>query len=380
MKIERIDAWICHFPWPQPFSPSWVPGLASPANSCVIYRLVTDDGLEGISAFVALADEAKGPVNLMRAFLIGRDPTKPAEFRPILESAVRVLGLRVWFVEAALLDLAAQAAGLPLYRYLGGARERVPAYASFGEMREAKRRADDAIAAREAGFRAIKLRPRHHTFAEDVDEVRTVREAVGDTLEIAADANQGWRVDVFSQEPPVRWDFKRALKTAKAYEEFDVMWLEEPLDQFDFAGYAALRAQTTTRIAGGELAGDIWAVRELIERRCVDIVQPDAMFTGGITGAVQLAHMARAAGLEFAPHTWSGNGIGLMANLHVLGATHGAWLEFPYDPPSFVPEVRDQMINETISIDADGTVALPQGPGLGITLDLDAVQAHGTAI
>ena len=379
MKIERIDAWLCHFPWPQPFSPSWVPGLASPANSCVVYRLVTDDGLEGITAFIAFADEARGPINLMRAFLIGRDPTRPAELRPILEAAVRVLGQRVWFVEAAILDLAAKAAGLPLYRYLGGARERVPAYASFGEMRPAAQRAEDALSALEQGFTAVKLRPRHAEMRDDIAEVRAVREAVGDRMQIACDANQGWRVDVFKTDSP-RWDFKRALATAKAYEEFDVMWLEEPLDQFDFEGYARLRTQTTTPIAAGELAGDIWPIRELIERRCVDIVQPDAMFTGGITGAVQLAHMARACGIEFAPHTWSGNGIGLTANLHVLGATHGAWLEFPYDPPSFVPEVRDAMLTETIHIDADGNVALPQEPGLGIKLNLEAIERYGTPI
>ncbi|TML77076.1 MAG: mandelate racemase/muconate lactonizing enzyme family protein [Actinobacteria bacterium] len=268
---------------------------------------------------------------------------------------------------------------MPLYRYLGGARDKIPAYASFGEVREPKQRADDALAALEAGFTAIKLRPRHDTFAEDVEEVRVVRDAVGDRLQIACDANQGWRVDTFKPDSP-RWDFKRALATAKAYEEFDVMWLEEPLDQFDFEGYRALRTQTTTRLAGGELAGDIWAVRELIERRCLDIIQPDAMFTGGITGAVQIAHMARIAGLEFAPHTWSGNGIGLVANLHVLGATHGAYLEYPYDPPSFVVESRDAMLVEPIRIGPDGTVALPQSPGLGIQLDFDRIESVGTPI
>src|SRR5204862_5005602 len=104
--------------------------------------------------------------------------------------------------------------------------------------------------------------------------------------------NHGWRVDTFKPDSP-RWDFKRALATAKAYEEFDVMWLEEPLDQFDFEGYRALRAQTTTRLAGGELAGDIWAMREIIERRCLDIIQPYEMLTGWINGAVHIAHMDR---------------------------------------------------------------------------------------
>lgn len=377
MKIERIDAWICHFPLPAPFSPSWVPGLASHNNSCVIYRLVTDDGAQGVAGWIAFADEARGPVNLMRAFLIGRDPTRPAEIRPLLESAVRVLGQRVWFVETAIYDLAAQAAGLPLYRYLGGARDRVPAYASFGEVRDPRRRAEDALAAIERGFRAIKLRPRHPTMREDVKEVRAVREAAGDDLVIAADANQGWRVDTFAQGP--RWDFKRALATARAYEEFAVAWLEEPLDQFDFEGHRLLRAQTTTPIAGGELAGDIWPLREMIERRALDIVQPDATFTGGIAGALQVAQMAAAFGLGFAPHTWS-NGLGLLANLHVLAATQGAWLEYPYDPPGWVPEARDAMLTEPVVADADGTVALPQAPGLGIELDLERIQAHGTPI
>ncbi len=379
MKIDRIDAWICHFPLPAPFSPSWVPGLASQNNSAVVYRVRTDEGLDGYAGWIAFADEARGPVNLMRAFLAGRDPTRPAEIRPLLETAVRVLGQRVWFVETAIYDLAAKAAGLPLYRYLGGARDRVPAYASFGELRKPRQRAEDAIAAIERGFKAIKLRPRHPTMREDVEEVQTVREAAGEDLVIAADANQGWRVDTFAPEHPVRWDFKRALATARAYEEFDVAWLEEPLDQFDFEGYRRLRDQTTTPIAGGELCGDVWPLREMIERRALDIVQPDATFTGGITGALEIATMARNAGLGFAPHTWS-NGLGLLTNLHVLAATHGAWLEYPYDPPGWVPEARDAMLATPIVVEADGMVTLPQAPGLGIDLDIDRIEAHGTPI
>ncbi|MBI4728232.1 MAG: mandelate racemase/muconate lactonizing enzyme family protein [Acidobacteria bacterium] len=377
MKIERIDAWICHFPLPAPFSPSWVPGLASRANSCVIYRLATDEGLEGYAGWIAFADEARGPVNLMRAFLTGRDPTRPAEIRPLLESAVRVLGLRVWFVETAIYDLAAKAAGLPLYRYLGGSCDRVPAYASFGELRDPGRRAEDALAAVERGFKAVKLRPRHATVAEDVAEVRAVRDAVGGGIGIAADANQGWRVDVFGDGP--RWDFERALATARAYVELGVAWLEEPLDQFDFDGYQALRAATTTPIAGGELAGDVWPCREMIERGAVDIIQPDATFTGGISGALEIATLARAARIGFAPHTWS-NGLGLAANLHVLAAAPGGLLEYPYDPPGWVPEARDAMLASPIGLDPDGCVALPQAPGLGVELDLERIAAHGTPI
>ena len=378
MKIERIDAWICHFPLAAPFSPSWVPGLANPNNSCVVYRLVTDEGLEGYTGWIAFADEGRGPINVLRAFLIGRDPTRIAEFRPILETAVRVLGLRVWFIEAALYDLAAKAAGMPLYRFLGGTRDRVPVYASFGELREPRQRADDTLAAIEHGFKAVKLRPRHDTFRKDVAEVRAVREAAGDDLTIACDANQGWRVDVFQADSP-RWDFKRAMATAKAYEDYGVAWLEEPLDQFDFEGYRRLRDLTTTPIAGGELTGDIWPLREHIERRSLDIVQPDAMFTGGITGALEIATMAKNAGIGFNPHTWS-NGLGFVANLHVFAATHGAWLEYPYDPPGWTPEGRDAMLTEPVTADPDGWLTVPQKPGLGVELDIERIQAHGQAL
>jgi L-alanine-DL-glutamate epimerase-like enolase superfamily enzyme len=377
VKIDRIDAWICQFPLPAPFSPSWTPGLSSHNNSCVIYRLVTDEGLEGYAGWIAFADEARGPINLMRAFLTGRDPTRPSELRPILETAVRALGMRVWFVETAIYDLAAKAADMPLYRYLGGSRDRVPAYASFGELRDPRRRAEDALAAVEHGFKAIKLRPRHPTMAEDVKEVRTVREAVGDRIHIAADANQGWRVDIFGEGP--RWDFKRALATARAYEDYSVAWLEEPLDQFDFEGHRLLRTATTTPISGGELAGDVWPCREMIERRALDIVQPDATFSGGIAGALEIAMLAKNAGLGFTPHTWS-NGLGLLANLHVLAATHGEWLEYPYDPPGWVPDARDAMLAAPVLVDPDGTVPLPQGPGLGAELDIERIEAHGTAI
>ncbi|MFA5787940.1 MAG: mandelate racemase/muconate lactonizing enzyme family protein [Actinomycetota bacterium] len=273
--------------------------------------------------------------------------------------------------------LAAKAAGLPLYRYLGGNRDRLPAYASFGEVREPDRRAEDALAAMEQGFRAIKLRPRHATIDEDVAEVRTVRRATGEELVIACDANQGWRVDVFAEGP--RWDLERAVATARAFEEFGIEWLEEPLDQFDFEGYRQLRTRTSTPISGGELAGDIWPLREMIERRAVDIVQPDATFTGGIAGTLEMAALAREAGIGFSPHTWS-NGLGLLANMHVLAATDGRWLEYPYDPPGWVPEARDAMLSQPIRIDGDGMVPMPSGPGLGVELDVDRIEACGTAI
>ncbi len=122
MKITGIRVHLCHFPLAEPFHPSWIPGFPMSMNTCVIYRLQTDEGLEGIAAGVAFADEARGPVNLLRAFLTGKDPEAELDdiFR-ILRTSARVLGIRAWFVELACWDLIGKARGAPVWKVLGGA-------------------------------------------------------------------------------------------------------------------------------------------------------------------------------------------------------------------------------------------------------------------
>src|SRR5207244_8198693 len=96
MKITGVRVQLCHFPLPQPFSPSWMAGFPQASNGCAIYRVQTDEGIEGISASPLIADEAKGMVNLLRATLTGRDPTQVEDLFKILRSATRSLGLRSW--------------------------------------------------------------------------------------------------------------------------------------------------------------------------------------------------------------------------------------------------------------------------------------------
>lgn len=376
MKITGIRVQLCHFPLPETFSPSWLPGFPLNTNGCAIVRLQTDEGLEGVSAGILLADEAKGAVNVLRAVLTGRDPTRIDDIFKLLRSSARVLGIRAWHVEPACWDLIGKAAGVPVWRLLGGAASRIRAYASTGELREPSRRVEDVQALKQQGFSAAKLRIRWPTIEEDVALVRAVREAVPDMV-IMVDANQGWRVHGFGEYP--EWDLARAVRTARALEELDVTWLEEPLDQHDYRGYAALRSKTTVPLAGGELLSDLHGFRDLIEHRAVDIVQPDATLTGGIHMATRVAAMAEAAGMGFAPHTWT-NGIGLLVNLHVMGAVGADWCEYPIDPPGWTPEARDAMLAAPIPIDPDGHVTLPDRPGLGIELDEERIAAHGEEV
>lgn len=377
MKITGIRLHLCHFPLPATFSPSWLPGFPMSTNGCAIYRLQTDEELEGVTASPLIADEAKGLINLLRLVLVGRDPTQVEEIFKLLRSAARALGFRAWHLEPACWDLIGKASGLPVWQLLGGANPRVRAYASTGELREPERRVEDASALREQGFTAVKLRIRFPTVEEDVAVVRAVREALPD-LTIMVDANQGWRVHGFAPYP--EWDLPRAIRTARALEELDVEWLEEPLDQHDVRGYRDLRERTGIRLAAGELLSDLHGFRDLVEQRAVDVLQPDAMLTGGILMARKVAGMAEAAGMGFAPHTWT-NGIGLLANLQVMGGVGNVeWCEYPIDPPGWTPEARDAMLSGPVGITPDGYVELPKEPGLGIVLDDERIEAQGEEV
>ena len=378
MKIEKIEAWVCRFPLPSTFYPSWIPGLGSEDNSCVIYRLTTDDGIEGVASGIAVLEEARASLPLLRIYLTRREVTAVEDLLKSLRSAYQIIGLRAYQIELGLWDIIGKAAGLPVYQLLGGARDSLDAYASTGSLKEPAAHVDVVQQLRDLGFRAAKLRVRHPTPAEDVAVVEAVRNAVGDDFTIMVDANQGWRVHGLAPYP--EWDFKRALRFAQACDDLGVYWLEEPLYQHDYDGYAALRGSTGVRIAGGEMLCELHPFREMIQRGALDVVQPDATLSGGILNSRKVAVLAEAFGIEYAPHTWT-NGIGLAANLHCMGAAPtSSWCEYPFEPGSWVPEARDAMLTEPIRVAPDGTIEVPKGPGLGIEVDWDAVRRHGVEL
>ncbi len=148
-------------------------------------------------------------------------------------------------------------------------------------------------------------------------------------------------------------------------------WVEEPLHRGDYAGYAELRRRVGVKIAGGEMTREPYEFRELLERDCLDVFQPDCVCSQGISGLAPLARRVVAAGKLFTPHTW-GNGIGLLANVHLTAGTAGVagsqWLEFPYDPPEWSLDRRDYPLVAPVEAVA-GWVTLGEQPGLGIALD-----------
>ena len=377
MKITDVEAYLCHFPLPEPFYPTWIPGLPMTNNSLLLVRLFTDEGIEGVTASVAFLGELRGTPELLKVFLVERDPFNVEHFIKVFRSA-KAVGIRSWFMEVALWDIMGKALGQPVYRLLGAYRDRVKAYASTGELREPSARVESALAIKEKGFKAIKLRLKSMEIKDDLALVQAVRGAVGDDMEIMVDANQAWPIHGFGDYPV--WDLKRAMTMAKELDALGVTWLEEPLGMYDYDGLSTLTASTPLNISGGEMNSDIFEFRELIGRRCYDVIQPDVTLSSGILNGKKIAGMAEAAGISLNPHTWT-NGIGLAANLQLMGAipncTH---CEFPYEPPGWVPEARDAMLTEPFDIDEEGYVKLPDAPGLGIELDMEKVQAHSEKI
>lgn len=371
MKIIAIDAWLAHHPLPGTFFPSWIPGFPQTKNSCLIVRLRTDEGIDGYAASVGFLDETKGIPSILRPFLFGRDPLQIEDFVRIARSGY-FLGYKLWFVEAALWDILGKKAGLPIYKLIGGGTGKLLAYNSFGEIRDPQKRVEDVLRRKEMGFKAVKLRIRSMDMKTDIAQVEAVRKAVGDSMDIMVDANQGWPIHGFAPYP--RWTLKRAMETCKALEQLHVRWLEEPLYKHDYDGYAALRASTTVPIAGGEFNTDLCEFRDILAKGCLDIVQPDVTLSGGILLGKKMAGMSEAYNVEFSPHTWT-NGLGFAANMQLIAATPNCpYIEFPFEEPAWIPEHRDFMLTEPFKIDKDGYVNVPDKPGLGIELNFEAIE------
>lgn len=373
MKVEKIELYHISIPLPAEFYPSWIPGYPQKFNRSTLLKITTDDNIVGYSAGMAMEEEREGLGSLLGQYLIGQDVERVDEVRQLLREA-SYLGWRNNWIEAAFWDIIGKKEGKPVYELLGGKGGKIEAYCSTGEVHEPEVRAKEVLKLRDMGFKIVKLRVHDHELEKDIAQIRTVREAVGDTMEIGVDANQGWPVTIISK-PPI-WDLERAEKFARACEEYDIAWLEEPLDMYAFEDMAELRRRTKTPIAGGELTPGWHEHKIMFEKESLDIYQPDAVFSG-IDTAVKIMNEAIKRGLRFKPHTWT-NGVGFAINLQIAAASPVREpIEFPYEPPGWIPEYRDGILADPFMIDSEGSIKIPDKPGLGFEIDEDALARYG---
>jgi L-alanine-DL-glutamate epimerase-like enolase superfamily enzyme len=287
-------------------------------------------------------------------------------------------------IDIAIWDLTAQIAGLPLYRLLGGYRDSVPAYASAGFYladKGPKELAEEFRGYVERGFRAGKMKvgrtpdtplnPLTHMVRPDVaavslegdlERVRAVRAAVGDDFALAVDANNAW-------------DVATALRAGREFDRLGIAWFEEPVLTDDRSGSAALATALDTPIAGYETESLVAGFRDLVAAGAVDVVQPDVIWTGGITACRRVAAIAGAAGLACVPHVYS-SAASLVANLHLIASIpNGRLLEFDQNPNG----LRTELLTRPVEPDAGAVVHLGDEPGLGTGFDRETLRRYASA-
>ena len=334
----------------------------------VLVWVEADDGVTGVGYTYAGTVGGRAIHDLvldaLRPLLLGEDPQLieshwTAMYHEVLLTGRRGAALRaISAIDTALWDLLGKVANLPLYRLLGGSADEVPAYASGGYYHpgDPLENINEEMSSYAAlGFSDVKMKVGGAAFDVDVARVRAAREAIGPTGRLALDANNAWR-----------WPHE-AIRFARAVEDCDIWWLEEPLSPEAIAGHAEIARTLEVPVATGELHGTRWDFRTIIEHRAADILQPDAGVLGGVTEWMKVAHTAASFDLPVAPH-WH-------ANLHVqLVAAVDNCIAVEY----FVLE-RDiynferLLLPETRLRPRDGQLRVPTDPGLGIAFDEEAI-------
>ena len=388
VRITDVSTIKLHYEMPVPMADAI---HYMPARPTLLVQVHTDVGLTGLGEAAAYGGFLESTEALilgeLRRTILGEDPFRVERLWAMMATRAHQRGTRgmlmmaISGIDIALWDLIGQATKTPLYRLLGGYRETLDAYASAGFYAAGKGPEDlaaevEGYAAR--GFRHAKIKvgrnpdvmlnPLHDmhandyaiaTFEEDVERVRAVRRAVGPTLKLAIDANNAWT-------PPVALEFMRRVA------DQDIAWLEEPVATEDIAGSAEVAHHLVTPVAGYETETGLAGFRDLIVRRAVDIVQPDVIWTGGITETRKVAALAQAHHLPVIPHVFS-SAVASIANMHLIaGISNGGLLEFDQNPNP----LRSDLFEEPIAVQPDGTVRLPDRPGLGVVLNRDTVARY----
>ncbi len=354
MKITDIVLHRLSIPLPRPVKTA-IHDIRS-ADS-VLVEMRSDGGAVGTGYCFAFGAHRAKALHALVDDLIplyaGQDPSSARALFERAWGAINFLGhagvavMALSALDTACWDLAAQASGLPLSRYLGGVRERIPTYASAGlwldyTADELVREAERFIA---QGHRAMKMRLGRPP-KEDLDRVRRLREAIGIEMKLLADVNQGW-------------DEPTAIRVGRELEAFNLYWLEEPLPYENLEGCARVASALATPVATGETDYGYLGMKRHLELRAADILMPDLQRMGGVTGFLKAAALCEAFHTPVSSHLF------MEASCHLLAATPNGlilehmpwWQELFEDPLQLV----------------EGQLLLPQKPGIGIGLNRKAL-------
>ena len=340
-------------------------GIQGAKNDMVIVRLHTDDGLTGIGepSPYGGAEELRTAIDALAPTLIGEDPHNVAQLgTPAVDQRLGAPRYVRAAIDMACWDLIGKAAGQPISKLLGGRYvEEVPVYASGGIdwrfVEDSGRLVAEAESYVEAGFEAFKFR-----IGPDerfLDAIGVLADAVGDDLDLIFEGN-------------ARFTLPEAIRMGERIRQYNPRWFEEPLDTSDLDGYHRLRrALPGIRITGGEMATSFDRLAPWLDAGAYDIVQPDANVMG-ITETKRVADYARYYDVPCVPHSWH-NAITMAANLQVVAAIpNREILEWQRTWHWSAEPFRTEILVDPIPFE-NGTLSVPDGPGLGIELDEDAI-------
>ena len=336
----------------------------------LVVEIFTDDGHVGLGNAALSPQVAKQVIDVyLKPLLMGQDPWDVERlwqhmYRKTMAFGRKGIGMvAISAVDIALWDLLGKSARQPVYRLLGGrTKPRIPVYASRLYSVALDELAEEAKRYREEGYLAMKLRfgwgpaDGARGMRRNVELVRTVREVIGDEIDLMADAYMGWTLDYAKRMLPL-------------LEPFHLRWLEEPVIPDDIQGYAELKSRSQIPIAGGEHEFTSYGFRDLLEARALDYIQFDSNRVGGITQARKIAALAEAYSVPVIPHA------GQMHNYHIVMASLNSPLA-EYFPVVDV-EVGNELFWYIFSGEPrakDGSIDLDDNtPGLGLTVNEDAL-------
>lgn len=333
----------------------------------VIVTVTTDTGLTGMGFTSATGTSA--PIlrsfveGILAPLIVGQDPRETGRLweRMYWDGLPRrggdgLMRNAIAAIDFALWDIRGKAADVPVWRLLGGRRPVVPTYANCAHHMPPDKLAERAAEYVAAGHRALKIRGTRSfvTLAEATDRVRHVREAIGPDIRLMVDVNGSWDVDT-------------AVQQLKAWEPYDVYWLEEPVPPQDINGYTRVRERAgSTYIVGGEQNAGLLEFQALIDNGCVDIVQPNAALTGGITDWLRIHGYATAQSVPVSP--WN------LQQVHIhlaAGLPNVQWIEY-FMADNAILKFQGELLEGTRLqeiVQEDGVyLAAPETPGLGIGL------------
>ena len=354
-RISSLRVSSCYLPLANPISDAKVlTGRQKPMTEIAMLfaEIETEGGHSGLG--FSYSKRAGGPGQFAHAkeiapVLIGEDPSDIAKLWDKLCWAGASVGRSGMATQAigafdvALWDLKAKRAGLSLAKLLGTHRDSVRCYNTSGGFLHTPidQLKVNAAASIERGIGGIKLKVGQPDGALDIQRVEAVRKHLGDAVPIMVDANQ-------------QWDRPTAQRMCRIFEQFNLVWIEEPLDAYDHEGHAALAVQFDTPIATGEMLTSAAEHGDLIRHRAADYLMPDAPRVGGITPFLKVAALAEHAGLMLAPH------FAMELHVHLAAA-------YPREPWVEHFEWLEPLFNERIEI-KNGRMLVPTRPGLGLTL------------